>query len=188
MPRFFSLTSLIALDQDTVAKLVELDSIVDELQRANERVATVERRNELLRSEIERARSDSGETERLVASSHYQGSAISWTLTEYCLRIVNDRVKELRSHVKELEEEIAQMVDVTESARKERTAQEQQYQHQRETLERKLTGANEEIVAIRNELQLYRDYDEVKRELEILKVSLCTSHHDTRVYELNYRL
>lgn len=86
MSRFFSLTSLIALDQDTVAKLVELDSIVDELHRANERVATVERRNELLRSEIERARSDSGETERLVASSHYQGSAISWILTECCLR------------------------------------------------------------------------------------------------------
>lgn len=49
-----------------MAKLVELDSIVDELQRANERVATVERRNELLRSEIETARSASGETDRSV--------------------------------------------------------------------------------------------------------------------------
>jgi homeobox protein cut-like len=47
-----------------VTKLVELDTIVDELQRANERVATVERRNELLRSEIERVRSDTGETDR----------------------------------------------------------------------------------------------------------------------------
>lgn len=104
------------------------------------------------------------------------------------LAFVNNRVKEMRSHVKELEEEIAQMVDVTESARKERTAQEQQYQHQREALERKLSGANEEIVGLRNELELYRDYDEVKRELEILKVSLYTSHHDTRAHELNCRL
>lgn len=51
-------------DQDTVTKLVELDSVVDELRRANERVATVERRNELLRSEIERVRNDTGETDR----------------------------------------------------------------------------------------------------------------------------
>lgn len=64
-------------DQDTVAKLVELDSIVDELQRANERVATVERRNELLRSEIERARSDSGETDRSVASRLARVSCVS---------------------------------------------------------------------------------------------------------------
>lgn len=67
-------------DQDTVAKLVELDSIVDELQRANERVAKVERRNEMLRSEIERARSESGETERSVALpvlSAFRASAVS---------------------------------------------------------------------------------------------------------------
>lgn len=81
------------------------------------------------------------------------------------------RVKELRAHVKELEEEIAQMVDVTESARKERTAQEQNYQHQRESMERRLNDASDEIAGLRNKLQHYHDYDEVKRELEILKVS-----------------
>ena len=47
-----------------MTKLKELDSVVDELQRANARVATVERRNELLRSEIERVRNDTGETDR----------------------------------------------------------------------------------------------------------------------------
>lgn len=49
-------------DQDTLAKLAELDIVVEDLARANERVASVQRRNELLRSEIESVRSGSEES------------------------------------------------------------------------------------------------------------------------------
>lgn len=104
-------------------------------------------------------------------------------------------MKELRSHVKDLEEEIAQMVESTESSRKERLTQEQQSQLRRESLESKLRNANEEIVGLRSKLQLYRDYDEVKRELEILKVSsvgggrlLLSSKRDTERHPVVHRI
>ena len=40
-------------DQEVYAKLAEMDMMVADLDRASTRVATVERRNELLRAEIE---------------------------------------------------------------------------------------------------------------------------------------
>jgi homeobox protein cut-like len=52
------------IDQDVVAKLAELDLIAGDLERANERVATVERRNELLRSEIESVRSGAAHADK----------------------------------------------------------------------------------------------------------------------------
>jgi homeobox protein cut-like len=51
-------------DQDTLSKLAELDMVISDLARANERVATVERRNEILRSEIESVRSGSEGVEK----------------------------------------------------------------------------------------------------------------------------
>jgi homeobox protein cut-like len=40
-----------------MAKLAEMEMMVSDLERANSRVAAVERRNELLRAEIEAVRS-----------------------------------------------------------------------------------------------------------------------------------
>jgi homeobox protein cut-like len=51
-------------DQDILSKLAELDMVISDLARANERVATVERRNEILRSEIESVRSGSEGVEK----------------------------------------------------------------------------------------------------------------------------
>lgn len=51
-------------DQDTLAKLAEVDMVVSDLARANERVAAMERRNEVLRSEIESVRSGSEGVEK----------------------------------------------------------------------------------------------------------------------------
>lgn len=73
------------------------------------------------------------------------------------------------------------MVEVTESARKERISQEQNHQHEKELIQRSLADAGEEIVGLRNKLQLYHDYDEVKRELEILKVRPSTFPETSRV-------
>lgn len=43
-------------DADVITKLAEMDMLMSDLERANSRVATVERRNELLRAEIESVR------------------------------------------------------------------------------------------------------------------------------------
>lgn len=51
-------------DQETVARLEETDLITQDLERANSRVAEVERRNEKLRAEIESVRSGNETTAR----------------------------------------------------------------------------------------------------------------------------
>ncbi|KAI5890717.1 uncharacterized protein SCHCODRAFT_02352021 [Schizophyllum commune H4-8] len=51
-------------DQEVVAKLAEMDMIVADLERANSRVATVERRNEILRADIEALRSGADSSDR----------------------------------------------------------------------------------------------------------------------------
>lgn len=55
-------------EQDVEARLAELDMVAADLVRANERVATVERRNEQLRSEIESVRSGSAHADRYAPS------------------------------------------------------------------------------------------------------------------------
>ncbi|PPQ99440.1 hypothetical protein CVT24_005247 [Panaeolus cyanescens] len=51
-------------DQETVAKLAEMDMIVADLDRANSRVVALEHRNEILRAEIETMRSGTEPSER----------------------------------------------------------------------------------------------------------------------------
>jgi homeobox protein cut-like len=74
------LSQICLIDQEVVAKLAEVDMIVADLDRANSRVATVERRNvrpadhsemhakdkfqEILRAEIETMRSGSEASDR----------------------------------------------------------------------------------------------------------------------------
>lgn len=83
-------------------------------------------------------------------------------------------VNELRNHVRELESEIAQMTEATENAREDRSTLEQQSRHEKEALERDLSDARREIASFCTKLEHYRDYDEVKRELEILKVGVSS--------------
>ncbi|THH12105.1 hypothetical protein EW146_g7817 [Bondarzewia mesenterica] len=52
-------------DQDVLTNLAEVDMVVADLERANTRVATVERRNELLRVEIESLRSGNETSDRV---------------------------------------------------------------------------------------------------------------------------
>jgi homeobox protein cut-like len=54
-------------DGEVMGKLVEMDMMVADLERANSRVAAVERRNELLRAEIEGVRTGMGGDEKWVA-------------------------------------------------------------------------------------------------------------------------
>jgi len=53
-------------DGEVMGKLVEMDMMVADLERANSRVAAVERRNELLRAEIEAVRTGMGGDEKWV--------------------------------------------------------------------------------------------------------------------------
>lgn len=120
----------------------EMDVIGEELTRSNERVATVERRNEQLRQEIERLKSGVGEDSKLQA---------------------------LKERIAEGDEENRRLAELLDEESK-RARKEVEDQKKRTTdIEIQLREKNAEIASLRNRIQNMADYDEVKRELEIFK-------------------
>lgn len=129
-------------DQEVVSKLAELDMMVADLEQANSRVATVERRNELLRAEIEAIKSGNDHA---------------------------DRVKGLESKITDLESEtdrLSRALEVQKSATLDAQAA---ATRKVEESARELQKKSGEIDQLRQKLKQYNDYDEIKRELEIMK-------------------
>ncbi|KAI0645643.1 CASP C terminal-domain-containing protein [Trametes meyenii] len=129
-------------DQEVVAKLAELDMMVADLEHANSRVATVERRNELLRAEIE------------AMKSGHEGT---------------ERIKEYESKIAELESETDRLSEALEAQKK--AAEEAQATTARRTeeLSKEVQKRSAEVDQLRAKVRQYSDYDEIKRELEIMK-------------------
>ncbi|PSR81187.1 hypothetical protein PHLCEN_2v6522 [Hermanssonia centrifuga] len=129
-------------DEEVVTKLAELDMMVSDLERANSRVVTVERRNELLRAEIEAIKS---------------GNQSS------------DRLQELKSRVTDLESETDRLSSTLESQKaitlEAQAAAAKRIEELSRDIQRKIT----EVDQLRHKLKHYDDYDEIKRELEIMK-------------------
>ncbi|KAF8348313.1 CASP C terminal-domain-containing protein [Amanita rubescens] len=129
-------------DQEVIAKLAEMDMLVSDLERANSRVATVERRNELLRAEIEAIRSGN------------QASS---------------RVESLESQVAELEDEVERLSASLET-QKLATSEVQTLGNRKvEEILRDVTKKVADIEHLKTRLKHYSDYEEIKRELDILK-------------------
>ncbi|KAJ7859720.1 CASP C terminal-domain-containing protein [Mycena leptocephala] len=129
-------------DQEVVAKLAEVDMIVADLERANSRVVTVERRNEILRAEIEAMRTGSENS---------------------------DRVKSLESQIADLEVESERLSRVLEAQKQAASDAELTGQKKMEELSRDIQTRSMEIDQLKQRLKQYGDYDEIKRELEIMK-------------------
>ncbi|KAJ7446265.1 CASP C terminal-domain-containing protein [Mycena galericulata] len=129
-------------DQEVVAKLAEVDMIVADLERANSRVVTVERRNEILRAEIEAMR----------------------TGTEN-----SDRVKSLEAQVADLEVESERLSRVLEAQKQAASDAELASHKKEEEFFRDVQTKTAEIDQLKQRLKQYGDYDEIKRELEIMK-------------------
>ncbi|KLT45785.1 putative Golgi vesicle transport-related protein [Cutaneotrichosporon oleaginosum] len=129
-------------EQDVAAKLAELDLVVADLNRANERVATVERRNELLRAEIETARSGSQQA---------------------------DRVKEQEDHIAELEAEASRLLRALDMVKDQKAEVERAEKKRADDAAREIANQAAEIENLRTKAKQYSDYDEIKRELEIMK-------------------
>ncbi|RDB24925.1 Protein CASP [Hypsizygus marmoreus] len=129
-------------DQEVIAKLAEVDMIVADLDRANSRVATVERRNEILRAEIEAMRSGSD---------------------------ASDRVKSLESQVVELEGESERMSRVLEAQRQLTAETETAAVKKFDEVSKEIQKKGAEVEQLKQRLKQYSNYDEIKRELEIMK-------------------
>ncbi|GAW04260.1 golgi membrane protein [Lentinula edodes] len=129
-------------DQEVVEKLAEVDMIVADLERANSRVAALERRNEMLRAEAETMRGDTESSER---------------------------VKSLNAQVTNLEaetERISRTLDTHKAVTAEmETSLRKKIEEISKDLQRKVAEVNQ----LKQRLKQYSDYDEIKRELDIMK-------------------
>ncbi|KII92832.1 hypothetical protein PLICRDRAFT_172872 [Plicaturopsis crispa FD-325 SS-3] len=129
-------------DQEVVGKLAEVDMIVADLERANSRVATVERRNEMLRAEIEAMRSGSENA---------------------------DRVKGLEAQISDLESETEQLSRSLEAQKHATSEVEAAAARKTEEVLKEVQKKASEVEQLKLRLKQYSDYDEIKRELEIMK-------------------
>lgn len=129
-------------DHEVMSKLAELDMVVADLENANTRVATVERRNELLRAEIETLRSGSG---------------------------TSDRIRDLEMKVSELEAESARLSQSLETQKATATESAAVATRKLEQAAKDLQNKTTEIDHLRQKMKQFSNYDEIKRELEIMK-------------------
>ncbi|KAL4074255.1 CASP C terminal-domain-containing protein [Scleroderma yunnanense] len=133
-------------DQDLVSRLAEADMVLADLERANSRVAVVEGRNEVLRAEIETLRAES-ESSAIVSSLQERLSIIESDNADLTARLATTQ-SQLATTQAQLSKREGEL------ARRE---------------ERERSELVEEVTTLRKKLTAYADYDEVKRELEIMK-------------------
>ncbi|GAA5962007.1 hypothetical protein JCM21900_002796 [Sporobolomyces salmonicolor] len=129
-------------DQETIARLAEADLITQDLERANSRVAEVERRNEKLRAEIEAVRSGSESATRVAV---------------------------LESQVSDLEDEASRLMRSLDAQKELFETERAETSKKLEALERDQNVKDKEIEGLREKTKQFADYDELRRELEIMK-------------------
>ncbi|KAF7782308.1 hypothetical protein Agabi119p4_1684 [Agaricus bisporus var. burnettii] len=129
-------------DQEVVAKLAELDMTVAELEAATSRVATVERRNEILRAQIEAMKSDNESS---------------------------DHVRGLEAQISDLEAETGRLSRAFEQQRTSSAEIEAFANKKVEEFSRELQKKTLDVDQLKQKLRNFHDYDEIKRELEIMK-------------------
>ncbi|KAF7428227.1 hypothetical protein PC9H_007448 [Pleurotus ostreatus] len=129
-------------DQEVVAKLTEMDMVAADLERANSRVATVERRNEILRAEIESIRSGND---------------------------TNNHTRALETQVAQLEVELERLSRAMETQKSQQADADLASSKKLEEATKEIQRKSSEIEQLKLRLKQYADYDEIKRELEIMK-------------------
>ncbi|KAF8200663.1 CASP C terminal-domain-containing protein [Pholiota molesta] len=129
-------------DQESVAKVAEVDMIIADLDRANSRIVTLEHRNEILRADIETMRSGTESSER---------------------------VKALEKQITDLEAETDTLSHSIEVQKQRTSDVEALGQKKVEDISKELQKKSLEVDQLRTKLKELADYDEIKRELEIMK-------------------
>jgi len=133
------------IDEGLVGRLAELDIVASDLERANLRIVQVERRNEELCSEIAALQSGKGTG-------------------------AEAKAEKLQDTLKVLEEDYHNLTRVLERTNLERKTESQDLQKRIVSLEKDLSRRNEDLETLRDRLKQREDYDEIKRELDILKL------------------
>ena len=124
------------------ATAAELELITSELDRANNRLADVEGRNEHLRLELAQSASHARKT-----------------------TVVEDEPEFLH-----LQSENSSLLRKLETARFYKESEERKVRHEIQGLERELSSAKADFGLLKEKIKKFGDYDEVKKELEVLRV------------------
>ncbi|KAJ2540376.1 hypothetical protein EV175_006241, partial [Coemansia sp. RSA 1933] len=132
-------------DRELVTKLAELEIVQADLDHANTRVTDLMAHNARLRQELA---SVTGST---------QIESVSETLSEY------------RRRVRELDDETQRLFGELEKTQTELELRDSKHRAEIGGIETELQVKADEVVRLRDLTQRYADYDEIKRDLEIMK-------------------
>ncbi|XP_021374764.1 homeobox protein cut-like 1 isoform X3 [Mizuhopecten yessoensis] len=145
-------------DETTSAKSDEMEMVMADLERANERAAATERQVEQLQQQLTKAvtRDQPGTTESLVSPN-----------VEQAMDILQRSSLEVELAAKE--KEIAQLVDDVQRLQASLNKLRESSTNQVSKLEEELTLKNEAFRVMEEKMRSQGDYEEVKRELVVLK-------------------
>lgn len=129
-------------DVEQSTRFAELELVAGDLERANRQVLQAEKRNLELRKELE----------------HFKSGAEETSVKE-----------ELESKIVDLEGELSTSAAKLENSRTKLTQTKAEASKKLESLEREVQRKTQEIDSLRGKLSKQNDYDELKRELEMIR-------------------
>ncbi|KAJ1663070.1 hypothetical protein IW140_005891 [Coemansia sp. RSA 1813] len=136
-------------DRELVAKLAELEIVQADLDHANTRVTDLMAHNARLRQELSTV---TGTTDSAAAAG-----SVAETLAEY------------RRRVRELDDETQRLFGELEKAQTELEMNDSKHRADVSGIETELQVKTDEVQRLRDQVQRYADYDEIKRDLDIMK-------------------
>src|SRR5271170_7468610 len=139
-----------------------MDIVVADLERSNLRIAEVERRNGELRTEIAALQSGKGTN-------------------------AEERANKLDMNFRTLELEYDTVAQKLEQIQEEHKSEKEMIEKRMRSLEKDLSRRQEDADGLRMKLRSLDDYDEIKRELEILKVLNPISRPKANFSTLSFR-
>lgn len=147
-------------DEMLNAKSLEVDMLMQDIDKLNERVASAERLAEQYAKKLtefqERSQADSltrEETSNTIADQ------------ENAQKLIGYQTTALEIELAAKEREIAQLVDDVQKLQMKSNKMREFYEKQRLDLEEKLSGRERALEQLEYELKIKQDYDEVKNEL-----------------------
>lgn len=138
-------------EREVKSRLAEVELLTRDLERAQVRIESTERRNEQLRSEIESVKNGRQE---------------------------NDKLEKLEKEAEERSRNLAQLQSLVDNERRESAQLVKKMESTKIDGLRVAKEKDAEISSLRGKLQQRHDYDELKRELDILKMVHFTAEDD----------
>ncbi|KAJ2760654.1 hypothetical protein H4S06_001617, partial [Coemansia sp. BCRC 34490] len=138
--------SLVSSDRELVAKLAELEIMQADLDHANTRITDMTAQNARLRQELSS-----------VTGGGEFGGSVAETLAEY------------RRRVRELDDETQRLFGELERTQVELELRDSKHKADVNGVEAELQAKADEVLRLRDQVQRFADYDEIKRDLDIMK-------------------